>query len=401
MQEYKPSNLYTLPPTYKGPGIPSVTTTPDSSSSNGVVPKTFTSITIKNMNLKNRTVVSPMCMYSSEDGFMNDFHLGHYTSYARGGASLIVFEAAATLANGRISYADAGVYKDEHIAPMKRITDNIHLYNSYAGIQLAHAGRKASSNPPFLDNARFSIPESEDGKGWKTYGPSPIAFNENMSIPIEMTLDDIKEVIDSFRLAAERCEKAGFDFIEIHGAHGYLINQFLSPTSNKRTDQYGCGSFEDRCRFLFDIVRAIRSVWPTEKALGVRLSCEEWCEGGWTLDDTIRVAKILETMDVDIFDCSSGGNSMSQSITIGPCYQVPLAHAVKKATSKLSVACVGLINSGKEIEEILQQDRADLVFLARPFLRNPHFTYQVAHELNIKIDYNIHYNRGRFTNTAY
>ncbi|EGC35402.1 hypothetical protein DICPUDRAFT_33474 [Dictyostelium purpureum] len=382
---------YDLPNNYKGPGSPIVKPGDESKP----IPLTFTPITIKSLTLKNRLVVSPMCQYSSHNGEANDWHLSHYSSYAKGGASLVIFEAAAVQPEGRISYADLGIWSDEFIAPLKRCVDLVHRLGSTAGIQLAHAGRKASSIPPFLEGARNSIP-SDQPNGWEVFGPSEIKFNDNMSLPHEMTKEQIKETIEAFKQGALRLLKAGFDMIEIHNAHGYIGNQFISPVSNQRTDEYG-GSFENRIRFLLETITEIRSVWPTEKVLAVRLTCDEWLEdgSGWTMNDTIELVKILDTMDVDIIDCSSGGNSTKQKIKVEPLYQVPFADSVKKHTKNLFVATVGLINTGNEIEDILQQNKADIVMLARPFLRNPHFVYQVAKELNQTINYQIQYERGR------
>ncbi|EGG14507.1 NADH:flavin oxidoreductase/NADH oxidase domain-containing protein [Cavenderia fasciculata] len=394
-QANKSTTLFTLPKTYRGPGYVSH----EYLESKKEVPLLFQPLKIKSVELKNRLVVAPMCMYSSKDGFMDDFHLIHYSSYAQGGASMVVTEATAVNPEGRISFADAGLWKDEQIPGFKRVVDSIHSYNSLACIQLAHAGRKASSVPPFLENARASVPADHEN-GWIPVAPSPIRWTDLNTVPKEMTEDDILHAVNSFRDAAARALEAGFDMIEIHGAHGYLITSFLSPTSNLRTDSYG-GSFENRCRFLFEIIAAIRTVWPTEKPLSVRLSAEEWVEDGWTIDDTVKICQRFQDMDVDIFDCSSGGNSLKQKINVYPGYQIPLAHKVKQQTTQLVIAAVGLINTGSEMESTLQQGRADLIFNARGFLRNPHFAYDLAEQLNVKIDYNVHYERGRFRNTAY
>ncbi|KAF2070347.1 hypothetical protein CYY_008334 [Polysphondylium violaceum] len=351
------------------------------------VPLLFKPLKIKDMELKNRIVVSPMCQYSSQDGFMNDWHLAHLSSFARGGAGLVIFEATAVNPEGRISYADSGLWKDDHIAPLKRINNLIHSLGSKSGIQIGHAGRKASSTPVFLENGRAHLDKSHKD-GWEVVGPSPVAFSAN--VPHELTVDEIQKIVEDFRLAAIRALKAGFDFLEIHGAHGYLVNNFLSPVSNKRTDAYG-GDLQGRSRFLFEVIKAVRSVWPTEKPLGVRLSCIEWVSDGWSIEDTVELSKIIKNMDIDLIDCSTGGNVASQKIEMGPLYQVPFAERVKKEIPDIIVGTVGLINTGTEAESILQSGKADLVMLGRAFLRNPHWPYAAAKELNANIDFAIQY----------
>ncbi|KAK5582578.1 hypothetical protein RB653_004163 [Dictyostelium firmibasis] len=391
---------FKYPNYYKGPGIP----IPGEKK----IPKAFTPVTINNLKLKNRVVVSPMCQYScsNNSGLMNDWHLVHYSTFAKGGASLIIFESTAVQKEGRISFADAGIWNDSQIAPMKRICDLIHTFDSYVGMQLAHAGRKASTIPPFLEGSRNSImPNDPSGNGWQVFGPSPIAYSDYMMVPKEMTKKDIKDTIEAFRQSTIRCIECGFDFIEIHCAHGYLLNQFLSPTSNKRTDEYG-GSFENRIRIVLEIIDAVRSVWSRDKALGVRLSCVEWTDDGWNMDETIKFTKVLRELGtIDLIDCSSGGNNHNQKIKVCPMYQVPFADSVKKTlnekyeksnvNNKIKVATVGLINHGEEIESILQEDRADIVMCARSFLRNPLFVCQVARELDVEIDHQLQYQRGR------
>ncbi|KAK5578578.1 hypothetical protein RB653_008250 [Dictyostelium firmibasis] len=411
MQEF--TYPYKYPKNYKGSGVPTTLSTIDE------VPKTFTPIEINNLILKNRIVVSPMCQYSCKNnsGLMNDWHLIHYSNFAKGGAALIIFESTAVQQEGRISYADAGVWDDCHIPSMRKIIDSIHSFDTCVGIQLSHAGRKASTQPPFLENSRQSIPENDpSGNGWKVVGPSPIRYNDNMSMPREMSVEDIHNTIQAFKDAAIRSLKAGFDFIEIHAAHGYLINQFLSPTSNKRTDQYG-GNFVNRIRILLEIIESVRSVWPRNKALGVRLSCEEWTNDGWNMEDTIHLVEILNQLGtIDLIDCSSGGNSSNQKINVSPMYQTPFANSIKsiintplrtsggssssssstesgdsRTKNQIKVSTVGLITSGNEIESILQDGKADIVMVGRQFLRNPFSVYQFANDLNVKIDYQLQY----------
>ncbi|KAM9996237.1 hypothetical protein ACTFIY_002431 [Dictyostelium cf. discoideum] len=424
---------YKYPNNYKGSGIPSNLSTIDE------VPKTFTPLEINNMVLKNRIVVSPMCQYSCKNnsGLMNDWHLIHYSSFAKGGAALIIFESTAVQQEGRISFADAGIWDDCHIPAMKKIINSIHSYDTCVGIQLSHAGRKASTQPPFLEGSRKSIEKNDpSGNGWEVVGPSPIRYSDNMSMPIEMSIKDIECTIQAFKDGAIRSLKCGFDFIEIHAAHGYLINQFLSPTSNKRTDEYG-GSFINRIRILLEIIETVRSVWPRNKALGVRLSCEEWTNDGWNMEDTIHLVEILNQLGtIDLIDCSSGGNSSNQKINLSPMYQTPFANSIKniintplrtsgnnynnnnnnnigsstdscgstdsascsstdsgspRTKSQIKVSTVGLITSGNEIESILQDGKADIVMVGRQFLRNPFSVYQFANELNVKIDYQLQY----------
>ncbi|KAM9979387.1 hypothetical protein ACTFIY_008627 [Dictyostelium cf. discoideum] len=385
---------------------------------NNKIPILFTPIKIKNMELKNRFVVSPMCQYSSKDGYFNDFHFGHYTSFAKGGSGLIVIEATGVVPEGRITYGCTGLWKDSQIEGLKRIVDFSHEFDAKVGIQLAHAGRKASNEVPYLDgskNSHLTIPfDHPSGNGWKVYGASPIPWNEVMAVPIEMTIQDIENVIESFKLAAERCIKAGLDFIEIHGAHGYLISSFLSTTSNKRTDSYG-GSFEGRIKLLIEVVKAVRSVWTTEKPLAVRISADECVReadgitesplNGWGINDSIKLASVLEQYDVDLLDPSSGGNNKLQNIKPVPLYHVPYSSAIKNSikerSGKLLVSAVGLIDNAENSESILQSGSADLIFLGRPYLRNPFLPVEFAKQLNLKIDYAPQYQHARNSSLLY
>lgn len=332
--------------------------------------KLFTPISFRNIELKNRIVMSPMCMYSAEDGVANDFHFVHYGSRAQGGAGLIILEATAVEPRGRITNKCLGIWNDEQALALKKIVDFVHENSeSKIGIQLAHAGRKGST----WENRQISIEE-----GWKTIAPSPIPFHHSERTPHVLTIEEIKNLVEDFRKATKRAVDAGFDVIEIHGAHGYLIHQFLSPLSNTRTDEYG-GNAENRARFLMEIVDAVNSEITENQALFVRISGTEYAENGWEISDSVELAKVLKTKNVNLIDVSSGGNISGVTIPLNPGYQVPLAEAVKKNTD-IKTGAVGLITSAELAEEILEIEQADLIFLAREILRNPYFTVQSAWE---------------------
>ncbi len=349
----------------------------------------FSPLKIKNIELKNRIVVSPMCQYSSEDGFANDWHLVHLGSRAVGGAALIICEATAVAPEGRISINDLGIWKDEHIPFLKRITDFIEKQGSIAGIQLAHAGRKSSQLPPWQGSKELS----KELGGWQTFAPSAIAFAEGNSVPKEMSVEEIKKVIQNFRDAAVRAKKAGFKVIEIHAAHGYLINEFLSPVSNKRTDEYG-GSFENRIRFLLEIIEHVRKVWTEEHPLFVRISATEWKEGAWTESDSVQLAELLKNKTIDLIDCSTGGNVSGVKIPLKPLYQVLFAESIKKATGILTGA-VGLITASQEANKIIEDNKADVVLLGREFLRDPYFPLRAATEIGIETNWPVQYDRAQ------
>jgi hypothetical protein len=334
----------------------------------------FTPLTIRSITLKNRIVVSPMCQYSSEDGFANDWHFVHLGSRAVGGAGLVFTEATAVNPDGRISPHDLGIWKDEHIAPLKRITQFIEQQGSVPGMQLAHAGRKASVSEPWNQD-KLILPENG---GWKTVAPSAVAFSEEKDMPVELIQEEIRKIVADFRSAAARALAAGFKVVEIHGAHGYLINEFLSPLSNKRTDGYG-GPFENRVRFLLEIIAAIREVWPESLPLFLRISATDWAEGGWTVEDSVRLAGIVKDKGVDLIDCSSGGVVSYAKIPAKPNYQVPFADSVRKAG--IPTGAVGIIVTSAQAEEILAQGQADLIFMARELLRDPYFPLRAASEL--------------------
>lgn len=332
----------------------------------------FDPLTLRGVTLRNRIGVSPMCQYSSEDGFANDWHFVHLGSRAVGGAGLVIAEATAVEARGRIAPQDLGIWTDAHVEPFLRINQFIKQHGAVAGIQLAHAGRKASTRRPWDIRA----PLSDADGGWDVVGPSPLAFDEGYRQPHELSRDEIKDVIAAFRDAAVRADHAGFDFAEIHGAHGYLIHSFLSPLSNQRTDEYG-GSFEGRVCFLLETVRAVREVWPEHKPLGVRLSATDWADGGWTVDDSVEAAKLLKAEGVDLIDCSSGGNAPRLQIPVGAGYQVPLAEAIRREAD-IKTAAVGLITQPMQADEIIRNGRADIVLLAREMLRDPYWPLHAA-----------------------
>ncbi|RYD57888.1 MAG: NADPH dehydrogenase NamA [Sphingobacteriales bacterium] len=348
----------------------------------------FTPLKIRGIELKNRIAVSPMCQYSSHDGFAGDWHLVHLGSRAVGGAGLVLTEAAAVSKEGRISPYDLGIWKEKHIQKLKIITDFIHDQGAVAGIQLAHAGRKASKTEPWNGDKLIT----EDEGGWQTIGPSAIPFSPDSDMPLEMEQKDIDRVVQDFRAAAQRAIKAGFKVIEIHAAHGYLIHEFLSPLSNKRTDDYG-GSFDNRIRFLLEVAAAVRSVWPDELPLFVRVSATDWVEGGWSIDDSVALAQMLKDKGVDLVDCSSGAILPDIKIPAKPNYQVPFAEAVKK--TGILTGAVGIIVSAQQAEDIIAEGKADIVLLAREMLRDPHFPLHAAMELGHDIKWPVQYERGK------
>lgn len=349
----------------------------------------FEPIKIRGVELKNRLVVSPMCEYSSVDGFANDWHLVHLGSRAVGGAGLVFTEATAVTPEGRISPEDLGIWKDDHIAFLKRITKFVTEQGSVPGIQLAHAGRKASHSSPWKGNKALS----ENEGAWQTIAPSALAYKEGKPLPKEMSHSDIQNLIQDFAWSAKRALEADFKVIEIHAAHGYLINEFLSPLSNHRTDEYG-GSFENRIKLLLEVVAAIKNVIKGEFPLFVRISATDWVKGGWTDEDSVLLSKVLKTEGVDLIDCSSGGLSPEQKIPVKPLYQVPFAEKIKIEAGILTGA-VGLITSAKEAESILQNKQADLIIMARQLLREPYFALHAAKELGVDMEWPVQYERAK------
>ena len=333
-----------------------------------------------------------MCQYSSINGFANDWHLVHLGSRAVGGAGLVIMEATAVSPEGRITPADMGIWDDDHIGDLSGIATFINSQGSAAGIQLAHAGRKASTTEPWLGGKL--IPESEGG--WTVLAPSPIPFAEGYGQPFEMAGPDVDKVISDFKSAAARAVKARFKVIELHAAHGYLIHEFLSPLSNLRTDEYG-GSFENRVRLLMEILTSVKEVWPAEYPLFVRISATDWTEGGWDLQDSIRLSGMLRNAGVDVIDCSTGGNLAVAKIPLAPGYQVPFAEAIKKNTG-IMTAAVGLIEEAAQAEEIIASRKADLVLFARKMLREPYFALKAAQTSGADISWPIQYERARLSN---
>lgn len=348
----------------------------------------FEPLPIRGIVLRNRLVVSPMCQYSSKDGFANEWHLVHLGSRATGGASLVIAEATAISPEGRITQGDLGLWKDEQISYLSTITSFIKSQGAVPGIQLAHAGRKASHALPQEGGAPLSPAEG----AWTTVGPSAVPYKEGVPIPQALDEESIRKVKDDFLAAALRALKAGFQVMEIHAAHGYLLHEFLSPLSNKRTDAYG-GSFENRSRLLLEITESLRTAWPQELPLFVRISATDWVEGGWTPDDSVALARELKARGVDLVDCSSGGN-ISARIPVGPLYQVPFARRVKQEAGIMSGA-VGLITTAREAEDILMRGDADLIFLARQLLRDPYFPLHAARELEQDILWPVQYERAK------
>lgn len=382
------------------------------------IPTLFTPLKIRGVELANRFVVSPMCMYSADDGHLTDFHLVHLGQFALHGAALTIVEATSVTPNGRISPEDSGLWQDSQIAPLKRVADFIHSQGHKVGIQLGHAGRKASTLAPWHVAKRGEhqfAKESEGGWPDNTWSASNIPYAPGWTNPLEMTLDDIKELKESFVAAAKRAIAAGIDVIEIHGAHGYLITQFLSPTTNKRTDQYG-GSFENRTRLLLEIAKEVRAAIPETTPLFLRLSATEWLEtvtkeASWTVEDTIKLADLLPAVGVDLLDVSSGGNSREQYIKIHSHYQIDLVSQIKKALREqgskaaetLQFGALGMVSTAALASEVTQKGgpvEADLVLAARQFLKEPEFVRRVAHELGVPIRWPNQYLRSQWKQDA-
>jgi 2,4-dienoyl-CoA reductase-like NADH-dependent reductase (Old Yellow Enzyme family) len=337
----------------------------------------LTPLTLRGVNLRNRIVMSPMCQYSAKDGFADDWHLVHLGSRAVGGAGLIFVEATAVLPEGRISPGDLGIWSDEHIAPLARIAKFLRSQGATPGIQLAHAGRKGSSNLPWLGGGPLRT--KEEG-GWDIVGPSAIPFDEGSPVPMELDLRGIDAVVNAFEAAARRALAAGFEVIEIHAAHGYLLHEFLSPLSNFRKDEYG-GSFENRSRLVLRVAERLRAIMPQELPLFTRISATDWAEGGWDIDESVLLARALKERGVDVIDVSSGGLVPKARIPVGKGYQVPFARRIRNEAD-IRTGAVGLITEVKEANEIITSGDANLVFIAREFLREPYWALQAQQELN-------------------
>ena len=334
---------------------------------------------LRQLTFLNRIAVSPMCQYSSVDGLANDWHLVHLGSRAVGGAGLIFTEATAVTADGRITAQDLGLWNDQQIEPLQRITRFIRAQGAVAGIQLAHAGRKASTWRPWL--GKQGSVRVEEG-GWVPVGPSPIAFDPRHTVPTQLDERQIQDVIQAFADAAKRALEAGFSVVEVHAAHGYLLHQFLSPLSNQRRDQYG-GSFENRIRLVLQVTEAVREVWPQELPLFVRVSATDWVEDGWNPDETVELARRLKALGVDLIDVSSGGTSANAEIPVGPGYQTRFAESIRKA-SGIATGTVGMITEPAQAEHILRTGQADLILLARELLRDPYWPLHADDDLGGK-----------------
>ncbi|MFD9908872.1 NADH:flavin oxidoreductase/NADH oxidase [Streptomyces sp. NPDC059063] len=356
----------------------------------------FEPYTLRSLTIPNRVWMAAMCQYSAEAsgplaGVPNDWHLAHYGARATGGTGLIITEATAVSPEGRISPGDLGIWNDTQVEAFRRITDFLRAQGTVSGIQLAHAGRKASTGVPWQVRGPLG---ADDPEAWQPVGPSPVAFDDAFPVPTELTVEQIQGVVGEFADGARRALAAGFDIAEIHGAHGYLIGEFLSPHSNKRTDAYG-GSFENRVRFALEVVDAVRAVWPEDKPVFFRISATDWLEeGGWTPDDTVRLAALLKEHGIDLLDVSTGGNAAGVSIPTGPNYQVHFATRVKREVG-LPVGAVGLITEAAQAEKILTNGEADAVLIGRELLRNASFARLAARELGAEVHVPNQYLRSR------
>jgi 2,4-dienoyl-CoA reductase-like NADH-dependent reductase (Old Yellow Enzyme family) len=352
------------------------------------MPHLFEPITLREVTLRNRIAVSPMCQYSSTQGFVTDWHVVHLGSRAVGGAGLVFTEATAVLPEGRISPQDLGIWSDDHIEPLRRIVRFIQEQGTVAGMQLAHAGRKGSTHRPWDGHGAIS----EAKGGWPVVAPSAVAFAEDYAVPQALTEDGIRAVVTAFAAAAGRACAAGFRVVEIHAAHGYLLHQFLSPLSNQRRDRYG-GSFENRTRLLQEVVKAVRKVWPESDPLFVRISATDWTDGGWDLGQSIELARHLRPLGVDLVDCSSGGNLPHAKIPVGPGYQTPFAEQIRRDTG-MPTGAIGLITAPVQADHILRTGQADLVLLAREMLRDPYWPLRAARELGHAVPWPVPYVRA-------
>src|SRR6266853_2670220 len=349
----------------------------------------FDPLAIRDLKFTNRVFVSPMCQYSSRDGYANDWHFVHLGSRAVGGAGLVLTEATAVLPEGRISPDDLGVWMDEHIEPLARIARFIHEQGSAAGMQLAHAGRKASTYRPWAGQGMVS----ENDGGWNNVvAPSALPFADYYPMPQALSIDGIEKIVSAFAAAARRACEAGFDVIEIHAAHGYLIHEFLSPHSNRRTDAYG-GSFENRTRILRETVAAVRGAWPERAPLFVRISATDWIDGGWDIQQSVELARHLKELGADLIDCSSGGNVLHAKVPVGPGYQTQFAEQIRREANILTGA-VGMITSPIQSEHVIVSGQADAVIIARELLRDPYWPLRAARELEQPTSWPVQYLRA-------
>jgi 2,4-dienoyl-CoA reductase-like NADH-dependent reductase (Old Yellow Enzyme family) len=339
-----------------------------------------TPITFRDVEFRNRVWVSPMCQYSSRDGVPTDWHLVHLGARATGGAGAVIVEASAVTPEGRISPDDSGIWSDEQADAFRPIAAFLTEHGAVPGIQVAHAGRKASNSAPW----RGSRPLGPEEGGWQPVAPSALAYDEGWHVPRQLTAPEIDAVIEAFAAAARRSHAAGFRLLELHAAHGYLLHEFLSPLSNQRSDRYG-GDFTGRTRLLLEVVEAVRTEWPSELPLSVRISASDWVDGGWSLDDSVALAMRLGPLGVDLVDCSSGALSPAQQIPLGPGYQVPFAAAIRQRAG-IATAAVGLITEPQQAEDILQSGDADVVLLGRESLRDPSWPLRAAAEFGVESD---------------
>ncbi|MGZ3541667.1 MAG: NADH:flavin oxidoreductase/NADH oxidase [Vulcanimicrobiaceae bacterium] len=351
----------------------------------------FDQFTLRSVAMRNRIAVSPMCEYSSVDGFANQWHLVHLGSRAVGGAGLVLTEATAVSPEGRITPSDLGIYRDEHIPKLREIVEFIHEHGAVAGIQLAHAGFKASTARPWDGGEQVGPAQG----GWKpVYAPSAVPFKEGWPVPHALTAAEIASVTERFVQAAKRALSAGFRVLEVHAAHGYLLHEFLSPITNQRTDEYG-GSFENRIRFVCEVVEAVRVAIPSELPLFVRISASDWVEGGWTIDDSVKLALRLKQLGVDLIDASSGGITPAAKIEVRPGYQVPFAQRIR-AEARIATGAVGMITDAKQADRIVSEGDADIVLLARELLRQPYWPLHAARALRRRdVPWPVQYERAK------
>jgi 2,4-dienoyl-CoA reductase-like NADH-dependent reductase (Old Yellow Enzyme family) len=359
-------------------------------------PHLFAPLTLGGVTFANRIFVSPMCQYSSVDGFATDWHLVHLGSRAVGGAALVMMEATAVTPEGRISPRDHGIWREEHVAKLRQIVEFGHSQGARMGVQLAHAGRKSSMSRPW-DGPEHIVAKADGGWPEDVLAPSAVAFAEKYPVPHALDAAGIARIRDAFVAAAQRAESAGFDVIEIHAAHGYLLHEFYSPLSNRRTDDYG-GSFENRVRLLLEVVDAVRGVWSKEKPLFVRISATDWTEGGWTIEDSVALARLLKQHGVDLVDCSSGGNVAGAKIPVGPGYQTPFAERIRR-DAEIPTGAVGMITGAAQADHILRTGQADAVLLAREMLRDPYWPLHAADILKQNVSWPAQYLRAAHRDT--
>lgn len=349
----------------------------------------FSPFTLREVSFRNRIWVSPMCQYSSDDGMPTDWHLVHLGSRAVGGAGMVMVEATGVSPEGRISAHDSGIWSEAHAIAFSRITRFIKQHGAVPGIQLAHAGRKASTEVPWRGDG--AVPPERGG--WQPIAPSVIPFAPSYAVPREMTRQDIGKLVEQFAAATGRALQAGFELLEIHSAHGYLLHEFLSPLSNHRTDDYG-GSLENRMRLLLQVTKTVRAGWPAKFPLLVRISASDWAEGGWDLPQSIELSKRLKELGVDLIDCSSGGLVPGAKIVIRPGYQVPFSEGIRRE-AKIATGAVGMITEPKQAEEIISKGQADVVLLAREMLRDPYWPLHAAEKLGVNVDWPEQYDRAK------